>query len=244
MPDDLPGDRPLLLLTRPRAQSARFAKALFDRVGPAVEPVTAPVMEIVLSDCPIPLDGVGGLVFTSENGVAAFAQVSSDRSRPAWCVGDRTAEAARAAGLEARSAKGTAVDLIEAIAADPPAGRLLHLRGEHARGEVCGGLAARGITAEERVVYSQRALPFPPEVLRRIAGAQVTFLPLFSPRSAQLVGDRLADLSGRLVLVSMSPAVTDAWTGPAPDILREAARPDADAMLAALVNLIDARAAP
>jgi uroporphyrinogen-III synthase len=72
----LSDDRPLLVLTRPRAQSARFAETLTDRVGAAIEVVTAPVMEIDLLDGPIPLDGVGGLVFTSENGVAAFARAT------------------------------------------------------------------------------------------------------------------------------------------------------------------------
>ncbi|MGC9417513.1 MAG: uroporphyrinogen-III synthase [Rhodovulum sp.] len=237
-------DRPLLLLTRPRLQSDRFARALSDRVGQAVAVLTAPVMEIELFDAPIPLEGVGGLVFTSENGVAAYAGVSDNRTLPAYCVGDRTARAARAAGLRARSARGTAVELIQDIAADPPGGRLLHLRGEHARGDVCGGLAAQGIDAADRVVYAQRALPFAPDVLQRVAAAPLTLLPLFSPRSAQLVAEQLGTFPNRLYLVTMSAAVTEAWTGPDPDILREATRPDAASMLDALAELIDAAAAP
>lgn len=238
------GDRPLVLLTRPRAQSERFARTLADRVGPAVEVAIAPVMEIATVEGEIPLEGVGGLVFTSENGVAAFARATPDRSLPAYCVGDRTAAAARDAGLKARSARGTAVELIETIAADPPKGQLLHLRGEHARGDVAGALVARGLPAAERVVYAQRALPLPARLGERIAAAPATIVPLFSPRSAGLVAEWLDAPPRRLVLVTMSPAVTAAWTGPRPDLLREAPRPDADAMLQALVEAIEATAAP
>lgn len=236
--------RPLLLLTRPRDQAGRFAEAFRARFGTAFDMALAPVMEIALGTDPIPLDGVGGLIFTSENGVAGFAAVSDDRRLPAYCVGDRTAQAARDAGLQARSAHGTAVDLVADIAADPPDGRLLHLRGAHARGNVCGKLCARGIKAEDRVVYTQRALPFEAEVLRAVARAPLTLIPLFSPRSAQMVSDRLRGTAGRLALVTMSAAVTEAWTGPAPIRLEQAARPDATAMLDSLERIIAAVTLP
>jgi uroporphyrinogen-III synthase len=235
---------PLLLLTRPAAQSARFARDFEARFGPGCEVVTAPVMEIVLFGAPSPLEGVGGLVFTSENGVAGFAGASDARHLPAWCVGDRTARAARDIGLAARSAEGTAAELIAAIAADPPQGRLLHLRGEHARGDVCGGLAARGIEAEERIVYAQRDLMLDPAVRERVAAAPATLVPLFSPRSAKLVARQLAECPGRLVLATMSPAVTAAWSGPEPVAICEAARPDARAMMDALEKALVAAASP
>ncbi|MBN2906069.1 MAG: uroporphyrinogen-III synthase [Rhodobacteraceae bacterium] len=240
----MPHSSTLLLLTRPRAQSARFAHAFAERFGTGFDVLTSPVMEIVLHDDPIPLEGVGGLIFTSENGVAGLAAVTEDRSLPAYCVGDRTAQAAHRAGLMARSAKGTAVELIEEIAADPPNGKLLHLRGEHARGDVCAGLRARGLDAEVRVVYDQRALTFDDSVRQAVKNAQLTLLPLFSPRSAQLVAAQLADIPCRLALVTMSQAVTDAWTGPTPVSLIQAERPDAAAMMDGLQKLIAAQAAP
>lgn len=240
----MPHRMPLLLLTRPRVQSARFAKAFAERFGPGIRVLTAPIMEIELYDAPIPLEGVGGLVFTSENGVAGFAKVSAERGLPAYCVGDRTASAARRAGLTARSARGTAEELTADILAAPPGGRLLHLRGEHARGDVCGGLRAQGLEAEDRVVYDQRALDFGPEIRQAVAGAPVTYLPLFSPRSARLVGAQLQDCAGRLVLVTMSAAVTEAWTGPQPAALIQVARPDAAAMMDGLQEAIAAASAP
>ncbi|SIO49687.1 uroporphyrinogen-III synthase [Rhodovulum sp. ES.010] len=241
----MPPDLPLLLLTRPRPQSARFADAFTARFGTGVEIVTAPVMEIVPDDDPVPLDGVDGLIFTSENGVAAFAEVQSDRTLPAWCVGDRTAQAARAAGFATATASdGTATALVRDIAAHAPGGRLLHLRGEHAAGDVVGDLAALGFEVESRVIYRQRAIPLDDAALARAAAAPATLLPLFSPRSASLVGAAFEGRSARLDIVAMSPAVTQAWRGPAPFRLREAARPDAEAMLDALGELLAAPAAP
>lgn len=236
----MPQPRPLLLLTRPAAQSARFAGQFEGRFGLRFDIITAPVIEIVLYEAPIPLEGVGGLVFTSENGVAGFAAATDDRRLPAWCVGDRTARAARHQGLAARSAAGTAADLVAAIAADPPAGRVLHLRGEHARGDVCGALTARGIEAEEQIVYAQRELLLDPQVRQAVAQAPVTLLPLFSPRSAKLVARQLAESPGRLAIVTMSPAVSAAWTGPAPVAFCEAERPDAASMMDALESVMAA----
>jgi len=229
---------PLLLLTRPEAQAARFAKTFADRFGTGFDIVTAPIMEIVLADAPIALDGVGGLVFTSENGVAGFAAMSGRRDLPAYCVGDRTAQAARQAGLDARSARGTAADLVAEIAADPPKGGLLHLRGEHARGDVCGNLRDHRLAAADQVVYAQHARPLPPEVLEAVAAAPVTLLPLFSPRSAELVSEDLRGQPGRLVLVTISPATTAAWAGPEPLSLHEASRPDGEGMMEALAAAI------
>ena len=53
------------------------------------------------------LTGIRSLAFTSGNGVAAFAALTPDRSRPVFTVGDATAAAAQAAGFAmVRSADG------------------------------------------------------------------------------------------------------------------------------------------
>ncbi|TCP61163.1 uroporphyrinogen-III synthase [Rhodovulum bhavnagarense] len=235
---------PLLLLTRPRMQADRFARQFTERFGSDFAIAIAPVLEIVLYDRPVSLDGVGGVVFTSENGVAGLAAVTTDRTPHAYCVGDRTADAAREAGFQARSARGTAEELIEVIAADPPSGSLLHLRGEHVRGDICGALSARGFAATDCVVYDQRACEIPQPVKDAVADARLTYLPLFSPRSARIVSAELRASPARLAIISMSPAVTEAWTGPAPESLVEAAYPDGAGMLDAFETLIAASRAP
>ncbi len=72
----------------------------------------APVIAPLLAIRPIPqaapeLTGIAALIFTSANGVAAFAALTPDRSRPVFTVGDATAQAARTAGFaQVQSASG------------------------------------------------------------------------------------------------------------------------------------------
>ncbi|MEX5727936.1 uroporphyrinogen-III synthase [Rhodovulum iodosum] len=233
----------MLLLTRPEAQSARFAAAFRARFGCDIDILTAPVMTIAPTGAQLALDGVSGLIFTSENGVSAFAETHEARDLTAYCVGDRTANAARAAGFTAFSSRGTAEDLMADLIAAPPEGRLMHLRGAHARGNVADRLTAAGIPTREAVIYDQHAQPLPDAALDAAAAARLTLLPLFSPRSAALVGAWLAESPARLALIYMSPAVRDAWAGPAPVAAEMAAAPDAEAMLDALGKLIETGAA-
>lgn len=236
-------DQTILLLTRPEAQSARFAAAFQARFGTDIAIRTAPIMAIRPTGVPVDLGGVSGLIFTSENGVSAFAETHQERSLTAYCVGDRTAQAARAAGFAAYSARGTADDLIADLLKAPPAGRLIHLRGAHARGNVAERLTQAGLPTSECIVYDQTARPVPRDVLNAVAEARRTLLPLFSPRSAGLVGAALSGSPAHLALVHMSPAVRDAWTGPDPAAAELAKAPNAEAMLDALGKLIGAGAA-
>ena len=80
------------------------------------EPVVAPLVAIQ----PIPqaapdLTGFAALAFTSGNGVAAFAALTPDRSRPVFTVGDATAETARAAGFAPVRSAGGDLDRLAAL---------------------------------------------------------------------------------------------------------------------------------
>ena len=82
--------RPTLLLTRPRADSLRFARLL-----PGWQAVIAPILRIVPVDHDAArLRAAGALLFTSAHAVAA---AGPGAGRAALCVGGRTAEAARKA---------------------------------------------------------------------------------------------------------------------------------------------------
>lgn len=84
------------------------------------EPVVAPLLAInpVVQAAP-DLSGIAALVFTSPNGVDAFAALTRDRSLPAFTVGDATAERATAAGFApVRSAAGAVGDLARLLAAE------------------------------------------------------------------------------------------------------------------------------
>ena len=222
---------PVLLLTRPEAEARRFAALVAARAGP-VRPVIAPLMEIVALGPPAPPEGVP--VFTS---AAAVPFAGPGGGAPAWCVGPRTADAARAAGWAPRTGGGDADALVAAILASGDPGPFVHLRGAHARGEVAARLRAAARGAAERVVYDQRALPLGAEAMAALAGTAPVVAPLFSPRSAALLVAAAGNRGRPPRVVAMSAAVAEvarAAGWPA----RVAARPDAEAMAAAVVECL------
>jgi uroporphyrinogen-III synthase len=168
-----------LLLIRTGAHSQRLARALAAR-GERPRVLLSPVFEIRARNIALPRGAE--LVLTSSNAVAALPP---GRWR-AWCVGDRTAEAAREAGLEALSAGGDAEALLRLLVEARP-GRLLHVRGAHVTGNLTPRLRAAGLEADEVVAYDQAPLRLTPEALAALAGAEAVVLPLYSPRSAALV---------------------------------------------------------
>jgi len=167
------------------------------------EPVLLPLTEIRPLAMPaLPsLDSIGGLVFTSANGVrhapadlaAAFA------AGPVFAVGDETALAANAAGFsDVRSADGSARELASLIAGSPlRAGRLLHLAGRERTANFAELLAAKGVDLVVAEVYSAEPVDYPDARLETLLGRQPLFAALVhSPRAGRL----LASLSGRAMM--------------------------------------------
>lgn len=211
--------RPPLLLTRPAPDSRRFAALL-----PGWPVVISPILRIV----PVPHDAAAlaqapGLVFTSAHAVAA---AGPGQGRPAICVGGRTAQVAQAAGFRVTAGNGFADSLLPLIeAADTP---LIHPHGRH---------LARRLPVPGVVVYDQQALPLSVQARALLAGPGPVILPVFSPRSAQLLGQAVAQAQAALWLVAISPAALAAWSEPAPvrpARVIVARTPDAQAMGAAV----------
>lgn len=228
---------PVLLLTRPRAASERFAASWRARRGDAAPVIMAPVVEIVTLPVAPDLSRIEAVIFTSENAVAAMGP--PPRAFPAWCVGDRTAEAARAAGYAAHAAGGTAESLVAAMLAARARGPFLHARGRETRGGVAEALRAAGLECEEAVVYRQLTVPLSAAGQEAVAGDAPVLLPLFSPNSAVRLADALAEIEVRapLKVAAMSAAVARAWNGPARGDVLVAREPSAKAMLDALETL-------
>jgi uroporphyrinogen-III synthase len=232
-----------VLLTRSLAQSRTFAAAMMARFGERVRPVIAPLLEVEYLRPDLPDGPFAAVIFTSANGVAATE--GPGRLPPlAWCVGDRTAEAARAAGFRARSAGGDADALVAALSADPPGGRLLHLRGEDTRGAVAERLTAAGVPTEALILYRQVARPMSAAGRAALAAAGPMIVPVFSPESARrLVAEISVPPRATLRLVAMSRAVADAAEGLGA-ALWVARQPDAEAMLEAVGKALVGSAPP
>jgi uroporphyrinogen-III synthase len=234
---------PPLLLTRPAAQGDRFAGLLRTRFGTDLRILLSPLIAPEFLSPPLPVDPAG-LLFTSESGVAGLARLWRGGTRPAWCVGDRTAAAARAAGFEARSAAGDAAALVAMLAAEAPPGLLLYARGRDSRGDVAGALVRQGLRVAEAIVYAQVEQPLSAAARALLCGAAPVAVPLFSPRTAGLLAAAItADrLPAPVWIAALSPAVAEAAAAARPARLVIARRPDAPAMVEALAGLaVDAQ---
>lgn len=240
-----PPDRPTVLLTRPESASRRFASALRDRLGPALPVLIAPVLEIVPDPetAAAALAGAGGVILSSENGAAACA--AAGVGLPAYCVGPRTAAAARAAGLvPVADPPGDLDALLAQIAAQGwPAhrGPLVHLHGAHVTGDAAAALTAAGIPARAVVVYDQCARPLSDAALRLLAGTAPVIVPVFSPRSARLIAPALAAARAPLRIAAISPRAAAAVDVHGGARVWTAQSPDAAAMMDTVAALLSAR---
>lgn len=234
---------PSFLLTRPAAQGDRFAQALTKRFGP-LDIISSPLIAPEFLSARVPERDWSGLIFTSETGVEGYrrlvAQPSLSAVGRAFCVGDRTAAAATAAGLQAVSAGGDAAALCDLVRSCHMRGPLLHLRGEDTRGDLSADLNSAGIETESVVVYRQSPLRLSEAATRLLQGNDPVVAPLFSPRTAALfVAECLRiGVKARLGVVAISAnAARELQPLPGVDPV-VAKRPDADAMLEAVAKVL------
>jgi uroporphyrinogen-III synthase len=233
------------IVTRPRDDAAALVRALSER---GIDAILAPMLTIL----PAPqaarhlaerLTGAQAVLFTSANGVRAFAAASPRRELPALAVGDASAAAARIAGFRAvASAGGDIEDLVALVAArlSPHAGALLHAAGTTVAGDLAGKLAALGFTVHRATLYevvpADTLDPATAAAMRRGEAAAALF---FSPRTATTFV-RLAAAAGvgdacrAMAAVALSPAVAAALAALSWRTVRVAARPSQDDLLAAL----------
>lgn len=188
-----------VIVTRPAADGAEFAAAL---AAAGMAAILSPVLSIRACLGPAEADDLGAAVFTSANGVRAFAAVLARRDIPAYVVGRATAHAAQAAGFaEIHHAGGDAASLAALVAERTgqakPAGDIVHFGGEALAGDLVAALAARKVRARRVVAYAaDRARALSPDAVAalRSPGAEL-WVAHFSARSARLFLD-LADAAG------------------------------------------------
>ena len=230
---------PVLLLTRPRDASERFASEVAGVLGAsAPEFCISPLMRVDFAGRLPDMADAAALVFTSANGVRAYAAAGGPRGLPSFAVGEATAEAARRAGIAAEAAGGDARALVTHLAARRPSGRIVHVRGEHARGDVAARLREAGLRAEEAVLYRQVLLPFSDRARALLSGRAPVVAPLFSPRTAEQFA-RQHRGGAPLWILAMSEAVARRVSHLPARRIAVATRPDAPAMLAGVAGLLE-----
>lgn len=234
-----------VLLTRPAPQAQRFAQELHARLGP-ISVLLSPLMHTVAQRPALPDRPFAALILTSETGAQAAARLRQDGQllpNLAFCVGNRTAEAAREAGFNAVSADGDVLALETLILARKPDGPLLHLVGEHRAGNLTESLTVGGLETISAIVYAQQPCPLTPEAIALFHQTAPVLVPLFSPRSAMLLQQALPpDRIAPLWIVAISPAAAQKAAALAPARLVTASHPDGENMLLAVAALLSADA--
>lgn len=224
-------DRPPILITRPEPQATRFAQSLrrMDWTG-AVH--VAPLMRAAFLPVTLPALDFQAVILTSETAVLAAARLTG-LPRLAWCVGDRTAQVARAKGFDARSARGDADALVTAIIQAGLAGPLLYLHARDTRGQVAQRLNSAGIETHAVLAYAQDPCPLTQSACRLIRRPGPVILPILSPRTAALLVQewQRAGAVAAAHVVALSPAVAQAAAPLHPASLATAAAPDGESLL-------------
>lgn len=224
-----------LVLTRPTPASLRFLAQIEAVTGANVSAIISPLFEIVpLPHAPL---GVGDVILTSANAVAALTPEDHARGRTAWCVGEATASAAGAAGMHTRSADGDADALVELIRAEEPPSPLWHLHGRHVTGDIAARLQSAGFQVESRAIYDQAALLLSPEAREALDGDKPVVVPLFSPRTAALFAQR-SPFAAPLHAVAISQAAAAPLAALPLASLTVAETPDAAAMLRSTCRIL------
>jgi uroporphyrinogen-III synthase len=233
---------PTILLTRPLLQSQRFAAELCAR-WPEIPVEIAPLMAPEYRLPALPAQDFAALILTSETGAEAARRISAAGialPARAYCVGDRTAAAARSAGFLAISAGGDADDLLVLIQAEMPRSALLFLRGVDSVGNIDDCLNSAGIETVSAIAYVQTPQAFTVQAARLLQQTAPVIVPLFSPRSARIFIAEWphSPSPAPLWIAALSPAVAEVAVGLGPDRMATAAHPDAGSMLIAVAALL------
>ncbi|MFQ1700423.1 uroporphyrinogen-III synthase [Loktanella agnita] len=230
---------PTLIVTRPAPQGAAYADAVQARWAGSLEVIQSPLLHIV----PVPLSPMvaqaEALILTSVNGVAVAAEAGLPAGMAAWCVGEKTGQAAQDAGFSPIVGPADAEGLIGMISAAGPAMTLVHIRGEHSRGNIAERLTDAGLRCTEVIGYKQHAKKLNAAALDALtSGAPVVF-PLFSPRTAEILVEN-GPFTTPIDVVAISSAVEVIAVDLQPRFMVVADRPDVGGVVDATIACLNA----
>jgi uroporphyrinogen-III synthase len=161
-----------------RTQPAADESAVAWRAA-GFEPLVLPLLEVrAIKHAPLPENEI--VIFTSKNGVEHFA----GQGQRAVCVGDATAQKARAAGYrDVVSVNGTSADITMWVRENIPTHQAVcHVSGWHIRGTICEDLCALGYSATRLKVYRS----FPTDAW---PDQRFDLVALYSPLAAEIFAD-------------------------------------------------------
>ncbi len=168
-------------MTRPEPGASATARRL---VAMGHEPALAPCLEIVQLPVHLP-EHVSALIVTSGQAIAPLPETL--RGLPMFCVGDATANRARAAGFSrVESAGGDAQDLFRLVCARRLPGTHLLASGERQGMALAQQLHAAGIAVLRRKVYAARPMrALPSDIEADLAGMKIPAALFYSAETAR-----------------------------------------------------------
>jgi len=200
--------------------------------GLAVEGWPLFAVRAVKWDAPPP-EAFDALLLGSANALRhGGAALEAYRGKPAFAVGEATADAARAAGLEIASIGSRGLQgLLDNERVLPP--RLLRIAGA----EHVPLTAPEGVTLLTRIAYESAALPLPLELAERLAkGALVLLHSAAAARHFAGECERLGVARGRVALAALGARIAIA-AGPGWREVRSAEQPREAALLALAADM-------
>ena len=219
---------PTLVMTRPKQAAHRLLTQVETALGREVPHVFAPILQIQPVGAWPELTGDIEVIVTSEHAVRGDLSGIT-----AHCVGGRTAEAATAQGAQVQTVAVNAEALLQDLGTRPAT--YVHLCGSHKAVDISARLTAAGLSCRDHRVYAQVAQPLSDDAREALEGEDPALLPLFSPRSARLVGGAIAKPGPHLQVIGISDAVAAEWratTGKTADFVDT---PTGDAMVSGIV---------
>lgn len=178
--------RQRVLITRPAAEAAALQQHLHSL---GLEADCAPMLSIRIRDgVALLLDDVAALLFTSANGVRAFAANAARRDFAVFAVGEASAKAAISIGFQkVEAADGDVGSLADLVRNKwrRDAGALLHVAGTVLAGDLQQMLQSDGFDVRRVALYEAvTAESLPQAVADRFSRGDYDAAMFFSPRTA------------------------------------------------------------
>ncbi|MEX2201682.1 MAG: uroporphyrinogen-III synthase [Dongiaceae bacterium] len=236
-----------VLITRPEEDALPLADTLRAR---ELHVLIEPMLRIKpIRDVAFDVNGVQALLFTSSNGVRAFAALDRRRDTPVITTGEASARVARNLGFKnVEAADGDVTGLVRMVRhrLKPEDGPLFHGAGSVVAGDLATLLADAGFELRREVIYEAvQADALSPQLLQRLSDRQIDMVMLFSARTAETfvnlikgLGEERAALVHGLagtIALCFSPAVADVVRALPWRSVDTAERPD----LASMLNLVE-----
>lgn len=235
MTDNASDTLPEIILTRPEKEARDFSGRILSKL-PGIKIIISPLITIEFTKPKVDLTAFDGIIFTSSKGVEAIKKLSIPQNMPCFAVGPKTAQQAAQLGFLASQGPGNADGLITLILSRPRVGRLLHIRGEHTRGNISTRLTNAGQICEHIVAYKQETLSLTTEALDAFKGGKPLILPLFSPRTAQILITQSVPFE-KIHMIALSEAVAEPFNDSKLSSLTVAEAPTAECILDDLLRI-------